>query len=102
MTRPTSTRRETAKERLPGHRPWPSSVDQPVEELEGVVRLTDVPEVAVVADDLGATEPFEHGAPLLVVAAVRVPAGVDEVEVADMGPDRRPVVGVLEDGFLLG
>jgi hypothetical protein len=62
------------------------SIDQPVEELEGLVRLVDVSELTVVADDLGAAEPFEHGAPLPVVASVWIFAGVDEIEVTDLGP----------------
>src|SRR5690348_8489677 len=78
------------------------SVDQPVQQLEGRVRLVDVAEMALVADDLGPAEPVEHGAALTVVAPVRILAGVDEVQVADAGPDRRPVVGVLQYGLVRG
>ncbi|MEV5704062.1 hypothetical protein [Actinoallomurus sp. NPDC052274] len=61
-----------------------------------------VAEVPVVADDLRTAEPVEHRPALPVVAAVGVDAGVDGVRVADVGPDRGPVVGLLEDGLLTG
>src|SRR6266705_383792 len=84
----------------PGAKPGVEVValgDEPVEQFEGLVF-----EVTVIADDLRAAQLLEHGASLRVVAAVRVVSGVDEVEIADMGFDGRPVVTSLQYGFVLG
>lgn len=48
--------------------------NEPVEQLEGLVRLVVVAEAPVIADDLRSAQPLEHGASLPVVAAVRVVA----------------------------
>ena len=76
--------------------------DEAVKQVERLVRLVVVAEVPVVAHDLRAAKPVEHGPALLVVAAVRVAAGVDEVDVSYVGPDRGPVIVLLQDWFVLG
>lgn len=71
-------------------------------EFERLGRLVDVSEVAVVADELNATEPFGPGPTSPVIAAVRVVAGVENVELANFGPDCGPVVVLQQYGFVPG
>ena len=77
------------------------SSDELVQQLERGTRVVDVAEVTLVADDLRAAQLVEHAPSLLGVAAVGVAHRVDEVDVADVRLDPRPVVARLQHRLLV-